>query len=297
MKSFINNSVQKIVQSKVFTYCSTIEGKVVCGNPASIVFCKNTFPTIEQMQLIAVQEKQPMTAFVLQQNNHIFFIKYFTPFGTEFGLCAHASLIASYFIFKEFGFNKVVLQAKMLNLNLELTNNFIAENNCYNIQIKLPAYKPHFVSPHLSSSYLACLNIDNSLVNAVYKCNELNDEIIVLKNSHTLRNINPNFETLKKILASANTRGLLLTSTSEIKNIDYEVRIFAPHFGINEDVSCGSANCSLLPLWSCMLHTTIHKEFNIICPYNGKENSIGGFEFGKYDINNNYVYIGGLINN
>lgn len=297
MKSFINNSVQKIVQSKVFTYCSTIEGKVVCGNPASIVFCKNKFPTTKQMQLIAVQEKQPMTAFVLQQNNNIFCIKYFTPLGTEFGLCAHASLIASYFIFKEFGFDKVVLQAKMLNLNLELSNNYITENNCYNVQIKLPAYMPHFVSSHLSSQYLSCLNLDNSLVHAVYTCSELNDEIIILKDSKALRNINPNFDTLKEILASENTRGLLLTSTSIIKNIDYEVRIFAPHFGINEDISCGSANCSLLPLWSSILHTTINKEFKILCPYNGKENSIGGFEFGKYDKGNNYVYIGGLINN
>lgn len=297
MKPNINNSVTNIERSKVFTYCSTFESKIVCGNPASIVFCKNKFPTIKQMQQVAVQEKQPMTAFVLQQNNNSFLIKYFTPLGTEFGLCAHASLIASYFIFQKFGFKNVELIAKKLNLKLELTNNYIKENNCYNIQIKLPAYIPNLVQSNLPLPYLTCLNIDTDLVQAVYTCNELNDEIIILKNSEILRSIKPNFKTLKTKLALTNTRGLLLTALSSMKNMDYEVRIFAPHFGINEDISCGSANCSLLPLWSSLLQTTPNKEFRIICPYNGLENTIGGIEFGKYDKKNNYVYIGGLINN
>ena len=32
---------------------------------------------------------------------------------------------------------------------------------------------------------------------------------------------------------------------------------------IDEDISCGSANCSLLPLWSKLMNTSDDKEFTI----------------------------------
>ena len=43
-----------------------------------------------------------------------------------------------------------------------------------------------------------------------------------------------------------------------IKTFDYEVRIFFPHLGINEDLVCGSTNSCLAPYWNKILKKNLH---------------------------------------
>lgn len=284
----------QIVQARVFTHPDNIETKEVLGNPASIVFCTEIFPPKDTMKQIAISQKAPMTAFVLHKNENNFDIQFFTPSGTEFGLCGHATLIASHFIYQQYGFEKVVFTRQGLEQPLETTNAKTSGIKDFT-QITMPAFMP--VLKHITEAddYVPLLGISAKDVVAFYECQMLHDRVIVLNNTEALRIAEPNFEKLATKLAVNNIRGLFITALSNLANIDYEVRIFAPHFGIDEDISCGSANCSLLPLWYELTNAVGDREFNILCPYNYKSGKMGGIEIGHYNKGGHTINIGGII--
>ncbi len=286
--------VVQIVQARVFTHPDTIETKEVLGNPASIVFCSEIFPSKEAMKQIAISEKAPMTAFVLHKHDNNFAIQFFTPSGTEFGLCGHATLIASHFVYEQYGFEKVVFTREGLEQPLETTNVKVLGTKEFT-QITMPAYMPMKKEVYEADDYVPLLGISTVDVVAFYECQMLHDRIIVLNNVEALRMAQPDFEKLATKLAINNIRGLFITALSDIADIDYEVRIFAPHFGIDEDISCGSANCSLLPLWYELTKAVGDKEFKILCPYDYKSGKMGGIEIGHYNKEHHNINIGGII--
>ncbi|MBC7588900.1 MAG: PhzF family phenazine biosynthesis protein [Chitinophagaceae bacterium] len=284
----------QIVQARVFTHPQTIETKEVLGNPASIVFCTKNFPAKETMKQIAIAEKAPMTAFVLHEYNNHFAIQFFTPSGNEFGLCGHATLIASHFIYEQYGYEKVIFSREGLETTLDTTNVKILGTKEFT-QITMPAYIPVLKDIDEADDYISMLGMSTDDVVAFYECQTLNDRIIVLNNTGALRMVQPDFDKLSTKLAVNNIRGLFITALSDVADIDYEVRIFAPHFGIDEDISCGSANCSLLPLWYNLTKAEGDKEFKILCPYDYRTGKMGGIEIGHYNQDNHNVNIGGII--
>jgi len=284
----------QIVQARVFTHPDTIETKEVLGNPASIVFCNEHFPSKDTMKQIAISEKAPMTAFVLHKNENNFAIEFFTPSGNEFGLCGHATLIASHFVYEQYGFEKVVFTRKGLEQPLETTNVKISGTKEFT-QITMPAYMPVLKDKSEVDDYLSMLPLNPDDVVGFYECQMLHDRIIVVNSVAALRNVQPDFDRLATKLAINNIRGLFVTALSDLADIDYEVRIFAPHFGIDEDISCGSANCSLLPMWYELTNAVGDKEFKILCPYNIGSGKIGGIEIGHYNKTGHTVNIGGII--
>lgn len=288
------NEVEKIIQGKAFIYPYAIDSQEVLGNPASIVFCNKSFPTKDIMAQIAIQEKAPMTAYVLQLHENVFAIDFYTPSGNEFSLCGHATIIASHFILEQYGFEKVIFTKDGFHQQL-ITTNIHANGNKEFTLITMPAFMPVEQSLLDATAFINCFSIEQSQVVSVYKCNELNDVILIVQNAEILRNIEPNFSELAYQLSQNNIRGLFITALSNLPEIDYEVRIFAPHFDIDEDISCGSANCSLLPLWSKLLDAVSDKEFKILCPYNFTTNKMGGVEIGQYNSNNHSISIGGII--
>lgn len=288
------NEVQKIIQGKAFIYPYSIDSQEVLGNPASIVFCSKSFPSKNIMAQIAIQEKAPMTAFVLHLYENVFAIDFYTPSGNEFSLCGHATIIASHFILEQYGFEKVIFTKEGLQQQL-LTTNIQSTGNKEFTLITMPAFMPKEQSIVNGVPFINCLEIEQVKVVSFYKCTELNDLILVVQNAEVLRNIEPNFSELANLLSIHNIRGLFITALSNLPEIDYEVRIFAPHFDIDEDISCGSANCSLLPLWSTLTNASANKEFKILCPYNFTTNKMGGVEIGQYNAHNNSINIGGII--
>ena len=67
----------KIYRARAFASPDKIEGKEVIGNPASVVVCEGKFLSQQLMSKIAVDEAQPMTAFVKQRGSDEFDIRYF----------------------------------------------------------------------------------------------------------------------------------------------------------------------------------------------------------------------------
>ncbi|MFC1659774.1 PhzF family phenazine biosynthesis protein [Pseudomonadota bacterium] len=287
----------KIYKGRAFTSKEKIEGKKVIGNPASIVVCSKEFPDQKEMGEIAIKEKQPMTAFVKQnKNGEKFDIDYFAPNGTRFNLCGHATLVTAYFLNKLYGYQDLIfhLHHKTEELSSEFIQSSLLNNGI--VRISIPSFIPDLATNEdCINNYTKAFNLDKKDVQNFYYCKELKDFIIVLMKKNKIRYVEPNLNLLSKTSKKHSIRGVFITSKSENKNIDYEIRIFAPHLGINEDISCCSANCSLLPLWSHILNIKNEKESQILCPYNTRNTGFGGLEFGYYDHKKSRIHIGGFV--
>ncbi len=282
----------QVFRARAFTHKDIINGRSVLGNPASVVFCNQIMPSKNEMSKIALAEKAPMTAFVTQKLDNHFDIEYYTPAGERFGLCGHATLVVAFFVHQIYGYEKSVFY-KLISVDDD-TDEIIESNKEGDVfTIDMPAYKPNAAKDLKTDWFVDVMGITS--YQSVYFCHQLNDIIIMLDDINTLRNAKPLYHELAVVLAAENIRGIFLTAKSKEANIDYEVRIFAPHLGINEDISCGSANCSLLPLWHQYLGAANCKKFSILCPYNEENGFVGGVEMGSFDEAKKRIYIGGMI--
>jgi len=273
----------EIYKARAFTYPEKIDGKEVIGNPASIVVCKENFPSQEEMSRIATEEKQPMTAFIKKQKDNLFDVKYFTPSGEEFIFCGHASLIIASIIKQHFGFQKALLNLIKIKkvIDIEIDNQNLAK-------ISIPVYGLEKIAPNIN--YINNLNINLDDVLECFYCKKLKDYIIKVKDNKVLKSIYQNRAELSIILKKDKIRGLFVTSISDKKNINYEVRIFAPHAKIDEDISCGSANCSLLNIWQ----KENLQQYKVLCPFN-IPNKIGGYEIIDYNYGDKKAIVGGYV--
>ncbi len=282
----------QVYRARAFTHNTNFNGKCVLGNPASVVFCNQMMPSKEEMSRIAVAEKAPMTAFVSQKLDNHFDIEYYTPAGERFGLCGHATLVAAYFVYQKYGYDNVFFY-KLIGVDDDADEVIESKKENDIFTIDMPAYKPNAAKDLKTDWFATIMGIDK--YKSVYFCHQLKDIIIMLNDTEALRKAKPLYHELAIILAADNIRGIFLTAKSAEDNIDYEVRIFAPHLGINEDISCGSANCSLLPLWHQHLRATNGDSFSILCPYDEASGFLGGVETGSFNEAKKRIYIGGRI--
>ena len=72
------------------------------------------------------------------------------------------------------------------------------------------------------------------------------DYLIEVDSEQTVRGVRPDFSGLSKIPS----RGVIVTSRSEMDDFDFVSRFFAPAVGVDEDPVTGSAHCCLAPFWS-----------------------------------------------
>ncbi|RYD57996.1 MAG: PhzF family phenazine biosynthesis protein [Sphingobacteriales bacterium] len=280
----------KIFRGKAFVSKEKISGRYVIGNPASIVLFPDVFPDHDELSKIATEEQAPMTAFIRKKETGRYDIIYYTPAGESFGLCGHATLIAAYFLHKEYGQNNVVFTRDFDGLHHDIKSHVMEGL----VKIVMPAFVPVSVQGVEYGEIVQATGMNENAAYSFYRCNELHDMIIVTDDTKALRAASPRFSELAGLLAKQNIRGLFVTSRSAETEADYEVRIFAPHLGIQEDISCGSANCSLLPLWDKQLNAE-NNRYSILCPYNDNGIKYGGIELGSYNANTNEVRIGGSV--
>lgn len=285
-----NMNTFKIFRGKAFVSKHKISGRDVIGNPASIVLFPTTFPDHEELSRIAKDEQAPMTAFIRRLEAGRYEILFYTPAGESFGLCGHATLIAAYFLEKFYQENDVVFVRDFEGYHHEIKSH--VQNGL--VKIIMPAFEPESINGTDYDEILEAAGMNGDGKYSFFRCNELHDMIIVTNNTTSLRQAEPKFNVLADLLAKQNIRGLFVTSQSTETEADYEVRIFAPHLGIKEDISCGSANCSLLPLWDRQLNA-VNNRYSILCPYNDNGKKYGGIELGSYNANRKEVRIGGSV--
>lgn len=287
----MNTPQYSIHLARAFSDDAGLEGKPVIGNPAGIILCRSGFPADEEMAAIARTVDQPIVAFLFQREEGSFEIVYYFPDGEPCYLCGHGTLAAAYFIHRVYGKKEVALtirgHAYTIHCNMEDTPK---------IQAELGAYALDIFPDNQLDDYLSLLNIHRSDIDAAFFSNDLLDIVLVMKSSSKLRLLNPDYETLSGKIRKDHYRALMVTAASENKAIDYEIRIFCPYVDEDEDISCGSANCYLLPYWKKRLHTADDpSELNILCPFKPGDRGFGGIEHGNYSAEKNSVYIAGII--
>lgn len=226
-------------------------GKVAIGNPALICYTEELLPD-DVMRRIALLSASPMTTF-LAPNEKGYEIRYFSPNGSEVDLCGHATIASTFFI-KQFVSGEPCFQFVINSSFHSSTYNLTGFSIASNLAISTRAYTSKVIQPTMIIDDMSkALGIDDGAVHYIYKT-ELNDYVFVLRSNKVLRKITPDFDAVinigKTLLPH---RTLVLSALSDEGNFDYEARVFAPLLGINEDIACGSVNCSLAPIWCALL--------------------------------------------
>jgi len=213
------------------------------GNPASVCIL-DCWKSDIWMQAVANEMNHSETAFVLEHKNG-FAIRYFTP-STEVPLCGHATLASAFILWKE----GVVAQSEAIV--------FYAKGGI----LKLKKEKDIIQMNFPTSSFQEVKYPDQAVLNALF-INPLSvsksekDIVFELKNESEIENYKPDFHSMKLLPY----RMIILTAQSELPNIDFVSRVFAPSSGIDEDPATGVAHCILGPLWSQKLSKTRLRAF------------------------------------
>ena len=273
-----------------FSHKAGIDGKPVAGNPAGVIVCEGGLPTRNQMSDLASVACAGIVAFVSQREENEFDIRFFFPYGKDCYLCGHGTLAAAFAINKLFDYREIVFHHHAgFTLRCELDHNKF-------VSVELPAYPLVPLDVGRAAIYRKLLNLGSvDLVNEYY-CPELKDFVLVMEDGNLLRQLSPDYAMLSQQIIDHNSRALMVTARSKNDIIDYEARIFCPHVESEKDISCGSANCYLLPLWKKAIHTNGQSEdLVILCPFRPESDFFGGIEYGNFDAEKNTVTIAGFI--
>lgn len=211
--------------------------KPFAGNPAAV--CVLDAPRDDAwMQSVAAEMNLSETAFVRPLENG-FELRWFTP-KVEVDLCGHATLATAFTLFQMgiVGAEKAIeFQTRSGILTAVRQGKFL--------QLDFPATPVEpCVPPH---GLLEALSVD-----AIFVGKTKFDRFVVVDSAEIVRSLRPDFRKLASIAA----RGVIVTSVSDMPEVDFISRFFAPSHGIDEDPVTGSAHCALAPYWAQQLGKT-----------------------------------------
>lgn len=199
------------------------------GNPAAVCILQSEMPD-EWMQSIAAEMNLSETAFLRQQEDG-FLLRWFTP-EAEVDLCGHATLASAHLLWEanitdeeeiKFFTKSGILSARKndtwieLNFPLEPAEGIEAPeilNDCFNVPFK-------------------------------YVGKNRMDYIVEVEDEEVVRSLQPDIA----LLNTMETRGVIVTATTNEPEVDFVSRFFCPSIGVNEDPVTGSAHCCLGPYW------------------------------------------------
>ena len=247
--------------------------KIFGGNPAAVCIVKN-FPSDEIMLKIAQENNLSETAFAVKEKN-FYKLRWFTP-SSEIDFCGHATLAAAFVILTQIEENLNFVEFDTLRGRFSVTKN----KNLFEIDFPAYTYKKIPVTENMSRAI-------GVKVSEAYLSRDL---LMVTDNSAQIKNLQPNFDELKKL------DGLIqaVTAKSSDENFDCVSRVFAPKIKIPEDPVTGSTHCLIAPYWAEKLHKNILKCYqaserggNLICEVADDRVKISGSAvlFAKSELN------------
>lgn len=201
------------------------------GNPAAVCLLPAPQPD-DWMQNVAAEMNQAETAFLLQQADGSFSLRWFTP-TVEVELCGHATLASAHVIWE------VDLAPREEVLRFQTLSGILTARNAnQKIELDFPA-EPCF--PVAAPEGLAqALGAE-----LVFTGRNRMDYLVELKDEATVRALQPDLAVLKQLPV----RGIIVTAASSDSRYDFVSRFFGPAAGIDEDPVTGSAHCCLAPYW------------------------------------------------
>jgi PhzF family phenazine biosynthesis protein len=199
-----------------------------CGNPAAVVPLEKWLDDA-MLQNIAAENNLSETAFFIKEGTH-YHIRWMTPLN-EVPLCGHATLASAYIIFNFI--EKELSQIKFMSQSGEL----IVDRDGEMLSLNFPTHAP--TQTEISTDIKNCFDITpvEVLTSSFYL-------LIVFDSEEYIRNMQPNFELVKKL------HGHAIIVTAKGSEVDFVSRMFAPNEGIDEDPVTGSAHTVLVPYWS-----------------------------------------------
>jgi len=226
----------KIFQVDAFT------NKPFSGNPAAVCILEKEADQ-KWMQNVASEMNLSETAFLYRAEKG-FNLRWFTP-SVEVDLCGHATLASAHVLW-ETGYLRPYEIARFHTRSGVLR----ASRNGDLIELDFPmVFEEEAPLPTGLKEGLG--------VNPIYVGKNKFDYLIQVEDEEEVRNMDPDFNMLKKIQA----RGIAVTSVCESEEYDFVSRFFAPASGIDEDPVTGSAHCCLGPFWQKRLGKSRFKAY------------------------------------
>lgn len=212
------------------------------GNTAGVVLLEDDkgFPSDTLMQRIAAQLRYSETAFIKQNGEKDFTIRYFTPEG-EVDLCGHAT-IASFKVLMECG--------RTTEGDVCLNRTLAGDLNVYvGEQIMMDMATPQVVGKEVEMKELYRIMAGREMETLQELPVEiistgLPDIILPLASVEELQSLKPDMQALAKLSKELEVTGVHAFAIAD-DNYTAHVRNFAPLYGIDEESATGTANGAL----------------------------------------------------
>ena len=212
------------------------------GNTAGFVLLEDDkgFPSDTLMQRIAAQLRYSETAFIKQNGEKDFTIRYFTPEG-EVDLCGHAT-IASFKVLMECG--------RTTEGDVCLNRTLAGDLNVYvGEQIMMDMATPQVVGKEVEMKELYRIMAGREMETVQELPVEiistgLPDIILPLASVEELQSLKPDMQALAKLSKELEVTGVHAFAIAD-DNYTAHVRNFAPLYGIDEESATGTANGAL----------------------------------------------------
>lgn len=206
--------------------------KVFGGNPAAVCLLESWLDAT-LLQSIAAENNLSETAFLVPTSKGRYDLRWFTP-TVEIDLCGHATLASAFVIFS-------VIDDSLSSVDFQTASGLLSVTKSGELlSMDFPSRKPE---PAEQSPL-----ISKALGEEPLQVLKSRDLLVVFEDEAVVRDMNPDFDTLKLIRDSF---GVIVTARGE--KSDFVSRFFAPNAGIPEDPVTGSAHCTLIPYWASRL--------------------------------------------
>lgn len=272
----------------VFTHETT----PTLGNPAGVVTSPSMLSEPE-MKEIGLAAQQPITAFLspTSEKETEYDIRYYDLGGRECHICGHATLAAT----AQLARMNPSLDGKdiVFHLNPDL---FEGKKESITTHVRgkelsidlFPSKLRYETEPALYKKVADVLNIEPSDIDTVAFSVNIRDYVVALKDPNVLLQMKPDFKAMKSMAEEGPYmhEGLMVTCKAPAEDEGYDIydRVFIPITGVNEDIACGSGNCSIIPLWHD--HKGLNcesKRYNALFPFpEGKAGFVGGVQMVEY---------------
>jgi PhzF family phenazine biosynthesis protein len=256
------------------------------GNPAAVVINDTLYDT-DLMKNIAVYAKQPMTSFLVPEadQNNAYTLRYYDLLGQETHICGHATVAATQVLIDNgqakagdeitFHLNPDLFEGQETSVTTS-----IDDNN--NISITMPAsqLEERNDDPVLLETVAKALRIDSDHIDSISFSTNIRDFVVGIKDPYVLETMEPDFEFMKQMAAEGeySHEGLMVSALSDDEQWDLKVRVFLPITGVNEDIACGSGNCSIIPYWYAKGMKQNDPTFQSVFTYPNDPENLGGIQ-------------------
>jgi len=232
------------------------------GNPAGVALLPpgEAFPGDLWMQALAAELKHSETAFIRQETDGSFTLRYFTPAG-EVDLCGHAT-IASFTVLKNEGLltaaSRYTAHTKAGDLTIGVQKNTILMTMAPPVTLRTFDLN-NAGDAALIHSFYAAFGTDIHAMPAHMKpeiiSTGLPDIILPVSSRDILNALTPDFDQICQISESLDVVGFHVFAPGSSPEITAECRNFAPRYAINEEAATGTSNGALT--WYLYKHGTI----------------------------------------